>query len=508
MRSNIINKYNPDVLSCISNLSSDEVYTPPFVVNNMLDMLPQELFRNPNTTFLDPATKSGVFLREIAKRLLKGLENKIPDLQERINHIFQNQLYGIAITELTSLLSRRSVYCSKYPNSIFSVSSFDNIQGNIRFKNTQHTWGKKGKCIYCGAAESIYGSNVRDKNLDTHAYEMIHTDKPEEIFNMKFDVIIGNPPYHIKDGGNNASASPIYNLFVEKAMKLKPKYLVMIIPARWYAGGKGLDIFRRDMLNQKHISQLVDIPNSDDCFPGVIIAGGVCYFLWERDYDGDCLVKNSVNSEVKSEIKRSLNEFDYFIRNNTALLIIKEILQHNEPIMKDIVTPRNYFNVSTTTTGKDKQSKNDAIVHTSKGIIYIDKSKLSDNNDLLSKYKVTLTYAMSGSNKPSSNNDYMVIPKTMRVLGPNEACSETYLCVGSFDNCDEAENLRQYMATKFFRFLLLQALTSFHITKDRLCFIPQQNFKIKWTDEKLYEKYGLSEDKINLIETTIKTMNL
>ena len=495
--------YNPDVLSCLANLSNDEVFTPPEVVNQMLDMLPQELFENPDTTFLDPACKTGVFLREIAKRLIVGLEPQFPDLQERIDHIFHKQLFGIAITELTSLLSRRGVYCSKYPNSEFSVSLFDDAQGNIRYKNTKHTW-VNGKCKYCGASASQY---QRSDELETHAYELIHTLSPERIFDMKFDVIISNPPYQLSDGGNAASASPLYHKFVEQAMKLKPKYLSMIIPARWYAGGKGLDDFRNSMLNQKHIRYLVDIANSSDSFPGVNIAGGICYFLWDSNYNGVCEVSNMEKGQVTSVMPRSMDEYTYFVRSNLAISIIRKVLSKKERLMSDFVFSRNYFNLPTTVSGSDIPTINSLKVLTSKGIIYLNKAIISDKDRLLNKYKVIITYAMSGGNKPTSEGNYQILSSLM-VLRPQEVCTETYLILDTFDTEDEANNLVAYMSGKFSRFLLLQALSSIHITKDKFCFVPMPDCSVTWTDEDLYRKYGFSTEEKEYIENTIKPMDL
>ena len=316
--------YKPDVLSCLADLSNDEVFTPPDVANKMLDMLPQELFRDPNTKFLDPACKSGVFLREIAKRLIAGEADKIPDLQERCDHIFKEQLFGIAITELTSLLSRRSVYCTKYANSPFAITRFDKVDGNIVYHKTHHTWDKKdseGHCIYCGASYSGELGDDKREGLESHAYEFIHTVKPEEIFGMKFDVIISNPPYQINVGVQKENyAVPIYQKFVEQAKKLNPRYISMIIPARWYTGGRGLDAFRSEMLNDDRLRNIVDYPDSKDCFYGVDIAGGVCYFLWSRDNRGDCEFKSIFQNSETTAI-RKLNEFPIFPRYNQALSI-------------------------------------------------------------------------------------------------------------------------------------------------------------------------------------------
>ena len=294
---------NPDVLTCIANLSNDEVFTPPELAGRMLDLLAQawaadhggaSLWADPGVRFLDPFTKSGVFLREITSRLTVGLAQTIPDLPTRVNHILTQQVFGIGITKLTSLLARRSVYCSKYANGAHSIAQgFASDMGNIWFERTEHTWAQ-GKCKFCGASQAALD---RGEGLETHAYAFIHTDhiktRMAELFgaDMQFDVIIGNPPYQLSDGGYGSSAAPIYQLFVEKALELDPHYAVFVTPSRWMAGGKGLDGFRAKMLSDKHLRSIVDFPKLYEGFPGVKIRGGVSYFLWDRQHSGPCSVQ-------------------------------------------------------------------------------------------------------------------------------------------------------------------------------------------------------------------------
>lgn len=500
------NVYNPDVLSCIANLSNDEVFTPPELANKIIDMLPQELFENPDTTFLDPCCKSGVFLREIAKRLIKGLEPQIPDLEKRIEHIFSKQLFGIAITELTSLLSRRSVYCSKYPSSEWSAYQFpeDKPQGNIIYQRIKHTW-KDDKCVYCGASKSEYD---RGSELETHAYQFIHNLDVKKVFNMKFDVIIGNPPYQLSDGGSGTgiSAKPLYHLFVETAKKLSPRYISMIIPSRWFAGGKGLNEFRSMMLESKNISTMVDYPKSRDCFPGVDIAGGVCYFLWDSMYSGKCkLVSRQGHSEITRD--RNLNEFSIFIRDNIGIDIIHKILDSSKDYMDSVVYSRNPFGFVSSDRGNKTEFQGAVKLHSSDGVGYVTRQAILKNADLLDNYKVIIGKVNPdrGGVNNASDGKMNVITK-VRILEPNEVMTETYLLLATFKDKTQAENCATYYRTKFTRLLISLTLSSMNITKDNFQFVPIQDFSKPWTDEELYAKYGLNEKEITFIESMIRPM--
>ncbi len=505
--------YNPDVLNCLANLSNDEVFTPPAVATQMLDLLPQELFRSPETRFLDPFSKSGVFLREIVKRLDRGLQEVIPDRQQRIDHILHHQVFGIAITELTAHLSRRTLYCSKDAASKYSVSHFVNPEGNLLYTPLRHTWGSNDKCIYCGASRSVYD---RGDAAEQYAYQFIHTDNPQKIFpNMKFDVIIGNPPYQLNDGGHGASAIPIYHHFVEQAKKLNPRYLTMIIPARWYAGGRGLDSFRETMLNDNRLRVLYDFFNSEECFPGIDLSGGVCYFLWSRDNLGSCKVSSIFNGQ-ETTMERPLLEknADSFIRFNQAITIASkiqklneksfmEIVSANDPFGYDVRVENSYLRVKPNI--KETPFEGALKIHywgaKGKSIGYIGRETVRKGQELVDKMKLFI----SRSYGERGEFPYLVIGKPF-VGERNTVCTETYVVVGTYESEDTMRNVISYMTTKFFRFLVMLKKNTQSATRSVYQFVPLQDFSHPWTDEMLYKKYGLEQKEIDFIESMIRPM--
>lgn len=506
--------YNPDILSCLSNLSSDEVFTPPEIANDMLDMLPQELFRNPNTKFLDPGCKSGVFLREIAKRLNDGLKDQIPDIAKRMEHIMKRQLFAISITQITALLSRRSVYCSKDASSRYSVVSFTNPDGNIKYRRIEHTW-KDGRCSICGASKDIQD---RGEELETHAYEFIHMNDKElrELKDMKFDVIIGNPPYQLADGGAQASAIPIYNKFIEQALKLNPYYLCMIIPARWMTGGRGLDSFRKEMLHNRSIRVLHDFPNSSDCFTGVEIKGGVCYFVVDSNYNGKCTIYRHDKDCVRQTERFLVEEGDDIFVRDERLLSIKEkvgttditsfenLVSTMRPygLRGDVfVNPKKYKLPSMSEIPKSGYMKILGLENLKRKYMYVPQDyPLPILNPALGKWKLFVT-------RNWGVGSFDDIPSNPIVAGPNELCTETFVEFGPFETKKEVDNVLTYLKTKFFRALVAIRKQDQGSSRAVYHYVPLQDFSKPWTDEELYKKYRLSKDEIEFIESNIKPMD-
>ena len=501
-------KHNPDVLTCIANLSSDEVFTPPQLVNRMLDLLPARLWSDQKATFLDPGCKSGVFLREIAKRLDAGLERKIPDRQQRVNHIFRNQLHGLAITELTSLLSRRSVYCSKTANGEYSVcETFDAPEGNIRFGRVEHAW-ENGRCAFCGANETYY---ERGEELETHAYPFIHTESPEEIFKMKFDVIISNPPYQLgQSGGDSVGgfAMPIYQKFVQVAKRLNPRYVVMVTPSRWFAGGRGLDEYRAEMLADKHMRVLVDFPDAGEAFPGIQIKGGVSYFLWDKSWNDACEVTTICGGKPTSApLKRYLGAYDVLVRRNEAVPILEKVLKAKRKDgygnLADKVSPIQPFSIRTNVRGAEKKSgmKKPVLLIGNNSETYIERADVPRNDAWIDEWKVLLGAAYgAGDSFPHQIYNHPII------AGPGTACTETYLVIDRFKKDIQAKRFAAYLRTRFVRFLVSLRKYTQHLYNERFQFVPDLPMTRVWTDETLYEKYGITADEIAFIESMVRPM--
>jgi site-specific DNA-methyltransferase (adenine-specific) len=494
--------HNPDILTCLANLSADEVFTPPKLASAMLDLLPHDLFRSPETTFLDPVCKSGVFLREIAKRLNDGLADQMPDDQKRIDHILTRQVFGLAITELTSLISRRSLYCSKKADGKFSIATaFDKPDGNIRLPKTKHKWDGTN-CKYCGAPRAIFD---RDESLEEYAYPFIHDFDARKAFNVKFDVIVGNPPYQMTGGGGGFDSS-IYHLFVQQAMKLEPRYLCMVMPARWLAGGHGMDEFRTEMLSSGKLRKLIDYPISKEVFPGVEVKGGICYLLWEKDYNGRSNVTTIRGNERIGPVSRKLDEFDIFVRDQRAVDILHKVLASKSTPISEILTGVEPFKwPSNFAEFREKPKRGDVPLYYWKrgerGIGYVEKEDITKNQHLVAKWKVLTPKAGSGGG---------MVPDV--VLGKPWIAPSPSVCTGSFmffyvDSEDEANSLRSYYKTKFFRFLVSLRKITQDAIRSVYTWVPQQTWDREWTDKTLYKKYSLSDDEIAFIESVIRPMD-
>jgi len=531
---------NPDVLTCIANLSNDEVFTPPELARQMLDRLADHwasvndganIWADPDVRFLDPCTKSGVFLREITSRLVSGLSPMIPDLHDRVDHILTRQVFGIGITRLTALLARRSLYCSKWADGRHSVArSFDGPDGNIWFEPLPHLWtgatefvetadsrgapvkrGVNGRCKFCGTSQKALD---RESSLETHAYAFIHSDDIATSItdwfggDVQFDVVIGNPPYQLDDEGGHRPV-PIYHRFVEQAKRLDPRLLVMVTPSRWMAGGLGLADFRSTMLSDAHIRALVDFPVSSEVFPGVEVKGGVSYFLRDRENAGSCSF-TSVRGGVASEpVERRLDEHDILIRDSMAVPLLQRLLEKDGRSFESLVASVRPFGDKLRSNFKDyKLTKSGQYtvpillnIGGTRTEAWTKAEYVTANKDLAGAWKVFLPKAGSDGGQRIPNP----VIGSPRIGRPAQVCTETFLAIGPFKTEQEALNALAYLTSKFGRYIISLRKQTQDNVPSTFRWLPVQD----WTkpshmsDTSLYKRHGVTPVEMAHIEAMV-----
>ncbi|MDR2585342.1 MAG: Eco57I restriction-modification methylase domain-containing protein [Prevotellaceae bacterium] len=459
-----------DIFDYIPPQETNQIFTPKRVVKMIVDTLQgshPELFESSETTFCDLYMKSGLFITEVVRRLFENTRAQYRNDHDCIRHILEKQVYGFAPTNIL------------YHICINLIFGFD--KNNISKKNFLNI----DTTPYC-----------KNKSL-----EIITNEN-----NMKFDVIIGNPPYQENVGIEHESiAIPLYHLFIRQAKKLNPKYISFIVPSRWFTGGRGLDEFRDEMLRDDRLQIIVDYTDANDCFCGLNINGGVNYFLWNSNYKGQCEFTNICNGK-RSTAFRNLNEFDILIRFNECVDIIHKVKKKHKKDMSDMISPQTPFGFLTNEYGNDTPSNNAVILHSSKGIGYVNKDEIKRNVDWVGKYKVIIGKAISGHAGEMDSNGQAKIIATIKLLNPNEICTQSYLVVGPSESKTEAENLLKYLKSKFVRFMMFPQMLSISISKQSFKFVPLQDFTESWTDAKLYKKYGITKEEIAFIESMIRPM--
>ncbi len=502
----------PDILDVIAALSSNAIPTPPLVARALLDLLPPDVWTNPDYKWLDPATKSGSILREVARRLMDGLADWQPDPQQRVSHIMNNMLYGCAITQVHGEMTRRSVYVSRDATSPYSLLQFDDPQGHLPFVPAEHDYPTNrdgtaaGPCRVCSAPISL----ERGTSRENYAHAFIHKAYPtQEMKDMQFDVIVGNPPYQLGTEGFGATASPIYHRFVERAIDLNPKYLAMIIPSRWFAGGKGMGQFREHMIADRRLRAIVDNPKVFDCFPGVKIRGGVNYFLWDRDHDGDCEFSTRIDGTIVSTAVRDLRKGQgVVIRDNRAGSILNKVASKTTQRVEDECTVTKPFGLTMRSNypGSVPEPFDGAIpLIYGSHVGFSRPDQIQRNHEWIDTWKVLLPRASSGDTDQDETGRIIdVVLGEPIALAPGSACTQTYFIVGMFEARDETENYAHYLATKFVRFLVLQRKVTQDLTPESFRFVPMLNMTRRWTDADLYEHFGLTEEESAYIEACIK----
>jgi site-specific DNA-methyltransferase (adenine-specific) len=500
----------PDVLEVIANLSSNEVFTPPRVVNAVLDLLPPHVWSDPSLRWLDPGSKTGVFPREITKRLMVGLAEAIPDEQARLHHILNEMVFAFAITDMTAMMTRRSLYCSKDASSALAAAPLATPEGNVWHQRIKHSYDSKGRCTECGGTKT----QLEQPGRDNYAYGFIHKEGRQQITketNMKFDVVVGNPPYQMDADAEGQNVVPIYDKFVDEAIKLNPQFIAMIMPSRWLAGGKWLDGFRDRMLNDTRIRKMVDYPNASELFPGVEIKGGVLYFLWDRDNPGSCAATTRRGDDVVGPTERNLGQYDVFVRDARALTILEKVLAKKEPSFADLVSTRDPFGpaLSSNFTGyrkNDKKKDGDLKLYMNQGgsrvTKWVPSEFVTKNLPLVKKWKLLVPKAGSDGGQKLPD----VVLGQPLVSEPGSVCTLTYLAIGPFDTKTVTTNVDAYMRTRFARFLVSLRKISQDTTQKVFTWVPQQTWDRTWTDAELYKKYGITKEEQEYIEAMVKEM--
>lgn len=440
-----------------------------------------DLFLNPNLRVLEMNSKSGLYPLYVAYSIYRMLlpkeeiELTLEEAQKYWREALTDHLYVLCQTTMAVSITKRTLtgYNNYSVNAVYLTKLLDRMDDPKRLANkltNPNTWNKGGD-------------------------------------RLKFDAIVGNPPYQKETNLESRQAVPIYNAFVDQAKALNPTYISMIMPSRWFAGGMGLDSFRASMMTDRSIAMLTDYVNAKDCFPDISISGGVCYFLRDSKYQGNCRFTNILNGQSSTSI-RSLSEFPILVRYNGAVDVLRKVLAFQEQTLSNIVSSISPYGLPTKIRGVENRSESAPIkLYASGGTSYIRLDDIVKGTETLPYYKVLISQTSAEhAGEPSKEGNYRVLTSTMTVMNPNEVCTHSYITAGSFNSESQAGNLLAYLKTKFVRFLLLQALSSIHLTKSTFIFVPMQDFSKAWTDDDLYRKYGLSASEISLIEAMIKPM--
>lgn len=448
------------------------------------DDVTSDLFLNEKVRVLEMNSKSGLYPLYVAYSIYRMLlprdesQLTLDEAQAIWYEALKTHLFVLCQTTMAVSITKRTLigYSQQPVNAVYLTKLQERMQDMKRLANklsNPATWGLEGE-------------------------------------RMKFDAIVGNPPYQEMTGGAGVQAKPIYPMFVDSAKELNAQYISMIMPSRWFAGGSwGLDDFRNRMTSDHHLIKVVDYTNAKDLFPNISIGGGICYFLWNREHNGDCSFINIFNGKTSTAI-RSTSEFSILVRYNEAVSILRKIKQHNEVLLDTITSPLMPFGLSTNIRGdEEKKHPDDLILYSSdKNPTYYRRSNVSKGNEYIDSYKVIMSKTSAEhAGEPGRDGSFKVFTSSSRVIGPGEICTHSYFLIGNYNDKAEATNLLSYLYTKFVRFLVLLALNSINLSKQSMVFVPLQDFSRSWTDNDLYAKYELNTNEIRFIESIIRPMD-